>query len=265
MIASERRAKLLLGSIAGAAALHLVLAACGHSTTNPAQCQQGNCTTGGSSNGPGFVPPGAVMAYGGTAAPDGWLLCDGSAVSRTQYSALFAAIGSAHGGGDGLNTFQLPDYRGRFLRGVDQGQGRDPDAATRVAAGPGGNEGDAVGSLEADAFRSHDHTVKDPGHGHGVNDPGHAHGVNDPGHAHTGCLGDAQAAGPYTSGYAGAVNAGFNDCNNSMIHPSGTGISIQGSGTNVSIQTATTGISLATSGGSETRPVNASVVWIIKS
>ena len=71
----------------------------------------------------------------------------------------------------------------------------------------------------------------------------------------TGCLGDAQAYAPYTSGYAGAVNTGFNDCNNSMIHPSGTG---------VSIQAATTGIAVAPSGGSETRPVNASVAWIIK-
>jgi microcystin-dependent protein len=246
MSPSEARARLALATLAGAAVLHLVLAACGHSSSTTAQCQTGSCGGGSTQSGPGLAPSGAVLAFAGSSAPDGWLLCDGSAISRTQYASLFAAIGTAHGSGDGTTTFELPDYRGRFLRGVDQGQGRDADAATRTAAAPGGNAGDAVGSLEEDALRSHDHAVTDPGHGHGVNDPGHAH---------TGCLGDAQAYAPYTSGYAGAVNAGFNDCNDSMIHPSGTG---------VSIEAATTGIAVAPSGGGETRPLNASVAWIIK-
>jgi microcystin-dependent protein len=69
-------------------------------------------------------------------------------VSRTTYANLFAAIGTAHGSGDGVTTFTLPDYRGRFLRGVDEGAGRDPDAPSRTAPSPGGNSGDAVGSIE---------------------------------------------------------------------------------------------------------------------
>lgn len=58
-------------------------------------------------------PPGCVMAYCATDAPDGWLLCDGSLISRTTYAVLFAAIGTHFGAGDGSTTFGLPDLRGR--------------------------------------------------------------------------------------------------------------------------------------------------------
>jgi microcystin-dependent protein len=111
-----------------------------------------------------LVPPGTVVAYAGDSPPPGWLLCDGSAVSRTTYAALFAALGTAHGEGNGETTFNLPDYRGTFLRGVDMGAGRDPDAASRAAPGPGGNSGDAVGSVQDDQMQSHRH--RDSGHQH---------------------------------------------------------------------------------------------------
>lgn len=62
------------------------------------------------------VPSGAIMTYAGSAAPTGWLLCDGTAVSRTTFSALFASIGTTFGAGDGSTTFNLPDLRGRFVR-----------------------------------------------------------------------------------------------------------------------------------------------------
>ncbi len=68
-----------------------------------------------------LVPAGAVSAFAGTnltTPPTGWFFCDGSAVSRTTYAALFAAIGTAYGAGDGSTTFHLPDYRGMFLRGI---------------------------------------------------------------------------------------------------------------------------------------------------
>lgn len=99
----------------------------------------------------GFCPPGVVFPYAGATAPDGWLLCDGSAISRTTYAALFAAISTAHGTGDGSTTFNIPDYRGRFLRGRDGGAARDPDRAGRTASGTGGNTGDNVGSVEGNA------------------------------------------------------------------------------------------------------------------
>ena len=63
------------------------------------------------------VPAGSVQAFAGTTPPTDWLICDGRAVSRTVYADLFAAIGTAHGSGDGSTTFNLPDYRGQFLRG----------------------------------------------------------------------------------------------------------------------------------------------------
>ncbi len=63
------------------------------------------------------IPAGSVAPFSGSVVPDGWLLCDGSAASRTTYSNLFLALGVAHGQGNGSTTFNLPDYRGQFLRG----------------------------------------------------------------------------------------------------------------------------------------------------
>lgn len=63
------------------------------------------------------IPAGTIAPFGGGTVPDGWKLCNGSAISRTTYSALFSSIGTSHGQGDGATTFNLPDYRGQFLRG----------------------------------------------------------------------------------------------------------------------------------------------------
>lgn len=64
------------------------------------------------------VPIGGVFPFAGTTAPTGYLLCDGSAISRTTYAALFAEIGTAFGAGDGSTTFNVPDTRGIFIRGA---------------------------------------------------------------------------------------------------------------------------------------------------
>jgi len=64
------------------------------------------------------VPSGTVMMYGGATAPTDWLLCDGSAISRTTYARLFNAIGTTFGVGDGSTTFNVPDCRGIFVRGA---------------------------------------------------------------------------------------------------------------------------------------------------
>lgn len=108
-----------------------------------------------------YMPPGGVIAYGGTNEPTGWLICDGRAVSRTNYPALFAAIRTAHGIGDGTNTFNLPDYRGRFLRGASGTTTNDPDRTARTALANGGATGNNVGSYQGDDFRSHTHTYRD--------------------------------------------------------------------------------------------------------
>lgn len=64
------------------------------------------------------APIGCIQAFGGATAPLGWLLCQGQAVSRTEYAELFAVIGTAFGNGDGTTTFNLPDPRNKFLEGA---------------------------------------------------------------------------------------------------------------------------------------------------
>jgi Phage Tail Collar Domain len=112
------------------------------------------------------VPIGTIMAYGGNTGDrsvvdqlrkQGWLPCDGATVSRKEFGELFQAIGTAFGAGDATTTFQVPDMRGRFLRGTDQGQKRDPDSAIRRAEPGGGNSGDRVGSVQDDTFGRHSH------------------------------------------------------------------------------------------------------------
>lgn len=111
------------------------------------------------SGGSGSTPTGTVLPYAGTTAPSGYLLANGAAVSRTTYASLFAVIGTSFGAGDGTTTFNLPDLRGRFVRGMDNGAGRDPNAATRTAMASGGNTGDNIGSVQADDIKSHSHRL----------------------------------------------------------------------------------------------------------
>jgi microcystin-dependent protein len=107
------------------------------------------------------VPTGTIAAFAGdaTAVPAGWLLCDGAAKSRTDaaFAPLFGKIGIRWGAGDGASTFNIPDLRGRFLRGVDGGAGRDPDRATRTGFNNGTGTGDNVGSLQDDQIKAHNH------------------------------------------------------------------------------------------------------------
>jgi phage-related tail fiber protein len=73
----------------------------------------------------GSVPSGSVMMFAMSTAPTGWLKANGAAVSRTTYAALFAAIGTTFGAGDGATTFNVPELRGEFLRGWDDGRAVD--------------------------------------------------------------------------------------------------------------------------------------------
>ena len=98
-----------------------------------------------------------AFAIPATTPPPGYLFCNGAAVSRSVYAELFQKIGTTHGSGDGSTTFNLPDYRGRFLRGQDTGIARDPDRASRTAMNSGGNAGDNVGSVQGGQIQSHNH------------------------------------------------------------------------------------------------------------
>lgn len=115
--------------------------------------------SGGSS-----LPSGMLAPYAGSSAPSGWLLCDGSAVSRTTYSALFTAISTTYGVGDGSTTFNLPDLRGRAVRGLDNMGGT---AANRITSGGSGITGTTLGAsggaetvtLTTAQMPAHTHTV----------------------------------------------------------------------------------------------------------
>lgn len=105
-------------------------------------------------------PAGAIMQYAGTNAPEGWLMCDGSAISRTTYSALFAAIGTTYGAGDGSTTFNLPNLANRVAVGVSD---------THGLGTTGGNE---THTMTADEMPSHNHsasTASAGAHDHAMN------------------------------------------------------------------------------------------------
>ena len=89
------------------------------------------------------LPAGSVLYMAKNTAPTGFLKANGAAVSRTTYAALFAAIGTTFGAGDGATTFNLPDLRGEFIRGWDDSRGVD--------------SGRAFGSAQADDFKAHSH------------------------------------------------------------------------------------------------------------
>jgi phage-related tail fiber protein len=104
----------------------------------------------------GAIPSGAVAHFAMNTAPTGWLSCNGAAVSRTTYAALFSAIGITFGDGDGSTTFNLPELRGEFLRGWDGSRGVD---AARV-----------FGSAQTDDLKSHSHSIANVAQG-GASEP----------------------------------------------------------------------------------------------
>lgn len=86
---------------------------------------------------------GSIAVFGTGSAPQGWIKANGAAISRTAYAALFSMIGTTFGTGDGSTTFNVPDLRGEFIRGWDDGRGAD--------------SGRTFGSYQADDFKSHSH------------------------------------------------------------------------------------------------------------
>ena len=163
------------------------------------------------------TPPGSLIAFAGTAAPTGWLACQGQAVSQTTYAALFAAIGTTWDiGGEGAGNFRLPDLRGMFLRG----------AGTNATGSSSGAVGQPVSDYAADTYLNHSHTATST-------DSGHTHAYNKP-----------QAT---SSASGGAVSG------NEAANTTGTG--------NANI---TTTVATSTTGGTETKPKNYGVLYIIK-
>jgi len=70
-----------------------------------------------------YIPIGTMTMFAGSTPPEGWLICDGSAISRTTYASLFNKIGTTYGAGDGSTTFNIPNFKGRVPVGLDSSQG----------------------------------------------------------------------------------------------------------------------------------------------
>ena len=107
----------------------------------------------GSSAGASSFPSGSVIYHAANTPPTGFLKADGSTVSRSTYSDLFAAIGETYGAGDGSTTFLVPDLRGEFMRGWDDSRGID--------------SGRSFGSAQADQMESHSHALTGGGNNTG--------------------------------------------------------------------------------------------------
>ncbi len=142
------------------------------------------------------VVTGTIQMWPTTSAPTGYLLCAGSAVSRTTYAALFAVIGTTFGVGDGSTTFNLPNYADRM-----------PIGSGTIAATIG-----ATGGSKDAIVVSHTHTVTDPGHAH-------SHTLEN-----NNCIGGSGGS----SGWA--INGGPTGSSNNATASASTGISITSSG-----------------------------------
>ena len=176
------------------------------------------------------VPTGSVFCMAVVSVPSGYLECNGAAVSRTTYSALFAVIGTAYGSGNGSSTFNLPDLRGEFVRGVDRGRG--VDSGRNIATSQGSQNAQHNHSASASSNSS-------------VTDPGHFHNL----------LYDNGSFG----GSSGAVTPRGSNT------PSNPGINnrISTKTTGVSVSTSTS-VSIGNHGGNESRPRNVAMMYIIK-
>ncbi len=192
------------------------------------------------------IPTGTVLPYGGTAAPSGWLLADGSAVSRTTYAALFAVLSTSHGAGDGSTTFNLPDLRGRAI--VGHGTGSGLTARTR------GQTGGSENAIVVTHSHSHSHTASSSSgtvsndHTHGFSGSTGTESVN---HQHALPLGD-KAVQSGTGATVQQYNAGYLQTSNieNAAHAHSFSGSTGGISANHTHSISTTVNSDATSAGS---------------
>lgn len=201
---------------------------------------------------------GQVAYFPTSAPPAGWLKANGAAVSRTVYARLFERISTVGGAGDGSTTFNVPDMRGVFPRGLDDGRGLDT--------------GRALGSYQDSANLSHNHGINDGGHAHSVYDPGHAHGAwTDSQGYHDHANGSNVYGGPWglqSGSFAGTGNIMQNGMHGGYrtdgAGSHGHNVGIGGAGTGISIYGAGTGISIQAQGGAEARPRNTALLACIK-
>lgn len=175
--------------------------------------------------------------------PAGWLYCDGSNVSRVVYQELFDAIGTTYGAGDGSTTFKLPDLRGEFIRGWDDGRGIDSSRA--------------LGSYQTDTFESHTHTASTAtagSHTHTLSTTTTAAGSHNHAFGRTGDVSYAAGGGNLLITGTGTTSGTSTESNH--VHSiNGTTSSHAGHTHSVTVNSA---------GSSETRPRNMALMYFIK-
>ena len=180
------------------------------------------------------VPSGSVFCRAVATVPTGYLECNGAAVSRTTYSALFAVIGTTYGAGNGSSTFNVPDLRGEFIRGFDNGRG--VDSGRSVATSQGGQNA------------SHNHSISVSGTTSTKSLTGDVRRISE---------------GYRVSGTASGVFTKTFDANNPVTGSSSnsptSGFSMDASHNHTFSASGTSG-----SQGSEARPRNIAMMYIIK-
>lgn len=179
-----------------------------------------------------IAPPiGSITAYTLATSPPGWLICDGSQVSRTTYASLFAVIGVTFGLGNNSTTFNLPNYQGAFLRGTGTN---------------GAYSGPSLNTSQTHATQTHTHTATSV-----VTDPGHSHSqtTNNDDYNNTG-----------GNNFPGSSNPSF-AANDTGVNKSWVNINSNSTGITVS---TSVGNSTTSVNANETRPYNFGVYWIIK-
>ncbi len=182
------------------------------------------------------VPTSAVFCVAVATVPTGYLECNGNAVSRTTYAALFAIIGTNYGTGDGSSTFNLPDLRGEFIRGFDNGKGTD--------------SGRSIASSQSAQNASHNHSISLSGTTSTASLTGSITKISE-----TFNSGGGTASGVFTK--TGGVNAA-NTPSRVDTSPA-AGVDLNASHDHTFSASGTSG-----SQGSEARPRNIAMMYIIK-
>lgn len=224
------------------------------------------------------LPPGSLMAYGASTAPTGWLLCDGSAVSRTTYATLYAVIGTTWGAGDTTTTFNVPDLRGQFVRGYDD-RGTATSKDTTTFTGTTTNANATISSISATitAFLYAGMPISGTGIPSGAT-------ISTVSSTSITISANATASGTVTitvgRTFASAQDDFYENHNHAVTDPghahsisgvllSGSSVSAAGGSFNVSGNTSSTAgtgltVNTSTTGNVETRPKNYAVLYIIK-
>lgn len=178
-------------------------------------------------------PSGLVSMFAGSTAPTGWLICDGTAISRSTYAELFAAIGVTYGAGNGSTTFNLPNLKGRVPVGRDAAQ-TEFDALGET----GGASSHTLSSAEmpSHTHTQNAHTHTQDSHNHTQN--AHNHGITDPGHIHS--------LNQWAFFVQTALVSGFNTSSNTGVLPSTVNTNSNTTGISINNATATNQATTAT-------------------